>query len=107
MPSTPCDTVIVTVRPLVAWRPPSGDCEITSPSGTESENSSSTLTLKPASVSACSASSRDWPSTAGTGTVPRAAGDRDGHRRALAHLLARGRILLDHLVARDVVGLLG
>jgi hypothetical protein len=70
-PDWPFETVRVTVRPLVACLPGSGETEMTLPSGTESENASVTLALKPASRTAWTASSRDWPTTSGTAAVPR------------------------------------
>ncbi len=47
-PSRPLDTLRLTVRPLVSSVPGAGDCEITCPFSTVSENSRVTLGLKPA-----------------------------------------------------------
>ena len=102
-PSWPLETVSVIVRPLVACLPASGETEITSPSGTVSENAFLTEVLKPSASSACSASSLRVADDVGHRHRALAAGDLHGHGVALAHLRARLRVLRDHLVARDLV----
>jgi len=74
-----------------------GDVEITSPSGTVSENAVSVLVSKPASRSAATASSSDWPSTDGTGayatSIPKvfAAGDMRRGQSLIVWAIREGR----------------